>query len=191
MNSSTTTDASGPAPAVAAGEPEAIDRWFRAEHPQVYRLCAGFLADATEAEDVAQDAMLKLLDTLPHWDTRRGWNSWRNTLVLNLCRDRLRRSATRSQAEARGAPHNQPSPLPSPERAAEQAEVRDLLMAALGACTPREREAFVLHDLQGADTAETAASLGISESSVRSLLTLARRRLRTVLGPRLEPLGHD
>ena len=187
MDSTTSTDASDLLSAVARGEPEAIDRWFRAEHPQVYRLCAGFLADAAEAEDAAQDAMLKLLDTLPRWDRTRPWKAWRNTLVLNLCRDRLRRSDSRAEAEGRAAPLCLPAALPSPEEAAQGAEVREALMAALSALTPREREAFVLYDLEGADAATAAEALGIAESSVRSLLTLARRRLRQLLGPRLEP----
>lgn len=191
MNETTSTDVSELLPAVARGEPDAIDRWFRTEHPQVYRLCAGFLADAAEAEDVAQDAMLKLLETLPRWEARRPWRAWRNTLVLNLCRDRLRRRATREQAEGLAAPSCLPSALPSPEDSAQAAEVRELLMAALGSLSPREREAFVLHDLDGADAAETAAALGIGESSVRSLLALARRRLRTLLGPRLELTGPE
>jgi len=186
MNEPTSMDASGLLRVVARGEPDAIDRWFRAEHPQVYRLCAGFLANAAEAEDVAQDAMLKLLDTLPRWDGRREWRAWRNTIVLNLCRDRLRRIASRSDAESLAAPLCQPSPLPSPEQAAQGGEVRELLMAALASLSPREREAFVLHDLDGLDAAETAAALGIAPSSVRSLLALARRRLRTLLGPRLK-----
>ena len=183
MNATPSTDASDLLHAVARGEPEAIDRWYRAEHPQVYRLCAGFLADAAEAEDVAQDAMLKLLDTLPRWDRRRAWRSWRNTLVLNLCRDRLRRLASRAEAEDAGGALCLPSAPPSPAEAAHSAEVRALLMAALARLSPREREAFVLHDLDGADAAETAAALGIGESSVRSLLTLARRRLRGLLAP--------
>jgi hypothetical protein len=115
--------------------------------------------------------MLKLLDTLPHWDRRRPWRSWRNTLVLNLCRDRLRRLASRAGAEEAAAPLCLPSALPSPEEAAQAAEVRDLLHGRTRSAEPREREAFVLHDLEGADAAETRAALGIGESSVRSLLT--------------------
>jgi RNA polymerase sigma factor (sigma-70 family) len=90
---------------------------------------------------------------------------------------------------ARPAPLCLPSALPSPEEAAQAAEVRTLLLGALAALSPREREAFVLHDLEGADAAETALALGIGESSVRSLLSLARRRLRTLLGPHLAPSG--
>jgi RNA polymerase sigma-70 factor (ECF subfamily) len=181
-----------------SGEPEAVDEWFRAEHPEVYRLCAGFLADATEAEDLAQDAMLKLLDNLSAWDRRRGWRAWRNTLVLNLCRDRLRRIVARRGAELRSgdARHAMlPARLPDPLSAAQQSEVRDILMAALTELTPREREVFVLRDLEGNTTAESAVALGVGESTVRSLLTLARRRLRALLGERVPELvpggGHD
>jgi RNA polymerase sigma-70 factor (ECF subfamily) len=73
-------------------------------------------------------------------------------------------------------------PLPSPEDAAQAAEVRAILMQALASLTPREREAFVAHDLDGASTAEAAELLGVTEASLRSLLSLARRRLRTLLG---------
>lgn len=173
-------------PAAQRGEPEAIDAWYRAEHPRVYRLCAGFLADAVEAEDAAQDAMLKLLDSLADFDLRRDWRAWSNTLALNVCRDRLRRVASRARAESAAAgPLHAPTTLPAPDAAAHGGEVRALLMAALARLSPREREAFVLHDLQGEETASTARALGISESSVRSLLTLARRRLRTLLAPHL------
>jgi RNA polymerase sigma-70 factor (ECF subfamily) len=185
----TSTDASGLLHAVARGEPEAIDRWFRAEHPQVYRLCAGFLADAAEAEDIAQDAMLKLLDTLPRWDRRRPWRSWRNTLVLNLCRDRLRRAR---EPRRRGERGRAAVPAVGAALARGGRAGRGGAHAAAGrarALSPREREAFVLHDLEGADAAETALALGIGESSVRSLLSLARRRLRTLLGPHLAPSG--
>ena len=171
------------------GDPHAVDAWYRAEHPEVYRLCFGFLAEAHEADDAAQDAMLRILDRLPSYDPSRGYRAWRNTVVLNLCRDRLRRRGARSRA-TEGAALRDPSgagprPLPSPEQAAQAAEVRDILAETLASLSPREREAFVLRDLQGESTADAAAALGISESSVRSLLTLARRRLRNLLGPRL------
>ncbi len=171
------------------GDPEAIDAWYRREHPEVYRLCFGFLAEAHEADDAAQDAMLRILDRLPSYDPDRGYRAWRNTVVLNLCRDRLRRRGARARATEgamrAGPTFAQPAALPGPEDAAQAAEVRAILASALTALSPREREAFVLRDLQGESTADAAEALGISPSSVRSLLTLARRRLRNLLGPRL------
>lgn len=170
--------------AAQGGDPDAVSTLYRAEHPQVFRLCLGFLADATEAEDAAQDAMLKLLDRLDAYDRARSWRAWRNTVVLNLCRDRLRRSSARRRAEdvAGEWPHR---PLPSPEELARRAEVNELVTRALAVLTPREREVFVLRDLQGESSADAAEALGVAVPTVRSMLTLARRRLRSVLGPQL------
>lgn len=168
--------------AVLAGDAPAIDRWYRREHPSVWRLCLGFLADGAEAEDVAQDAMLKLHDRLDRWDRARPYAAWRNALVLNLCRDRLRRRAARERVEME-APL--PRELPDPARAAERGEVREMLQRALASLSPREREAFVLRELEGHATSEVALVLEVGESTVRSLLTLARRRLRELLGERL------
>ena len=95
----------------ARGKPEAQDRWFRADFPCVFRLCLGFLADAVAAEDLAQDAMLHLLDRLDRWNPTRPYEAWRNTVVLNLCRDSYRKSAVRQKAED----HGRAEPLRSQE----------------------------------------------------------------------------
>ena len=58
---------------------------------------------------------------------------------------------------------------------------------ALEALSEREREAFVLRDLEGLSTQDTADAMGVGASTVRSLLTLARRRLRDRLAPTLAP----
>jgi RNA polymerase sigma-70 factor (ECF subfamily) len=168
--------------AVLEGDAEALDRWYRREHPHVWRLCVGFLADAAEAEDAAQDAMLKLHDELERWEPTRPFGAWRTRVVLNCCRDRLRRRAARARAEA-SAP--EPRALPDPADEAARGEVREVVERALRLLSPREREAFVLRELEGQATSDVAAALGVGEGSVRSLLTLARRRLRAVLGEQL------
>jgi RNA polymerase sigma-70 factor (ECF subfamily) len=172
-------------PAVLAGDAAALDSWYRTEHPRVWRLCLGFLADPAEADDLAQDAMLHLLDHMAGWDRARGWEGWRNAVVLNLCRDRLRRAGALARAEERGAADRPERVLPHPARAAERAETRAALAAALAALPLREREAFVLRELEGFSTLEVARAMDVGESSVRSLLTLARRRLRELLAPHL------
>jgi RNA polymerase sigma-70 factor (ECF subfamily) len=181
--------AQGPDPgllrAVLAGAPEAVDAWFRTEHPEVYRLCFGFLCHRADAEDVAQEAMLHLLDRLASWDPARSYRAWRTTLVLNRCRDRARRTRSRVAAEEDAASARPETVLPDPLDAAQRAEVEATLALGLRSLPPREREAFVLRDLEGLETAEVARALEVTESSVRSLVTLARRRLRELLGARL------
>ena len=169
----------------ARGSPAAQDAWFRAEFPRVYRLCLGFLADAAAAEDLAQDAMIHLLDRLDRWEPTRPYPGWRSTVVLNLCRDRLRRRGARQRAEAALGRLPLPARLADPQDAAAGSELRETITAALAALPPREREAFVLRDLERQETAAVAETMGITAATVRSLLTLARRRLRGILGPAL------
>ncbi len=175
--------------AVIAGDPAAIDRWYRAQHPVVWRLCLGFLGSATEAEDAAQDAMLKLHDRLGSWDRARPFRPWRNSLVLNLCRDRLRRREAREHAEGNALLERERNPLEVPTCGLEQRELRGLLQRAMEALTVREREAFILRELEGLTTSEVASVMSVAEGSVRSLLTLARRRLRELLGKQLPELA--
>ena len=187
---------SDPAPeliaAVVAGEAEALDRWYRGEHPRVWKLCLGFLADAAEADDAAQDAMLHLADRLERFDSTlpgASYGSWRDTVVLNQCRDRVRGAGRRRRAEDGAAAL--PRRLPDPAGDAASAEFQALLTAALGRLPEREREAFVLCELEGHRSRRAAEIMDIGESSVRSLRTLARRRLRDLLAPRLGLAGRE
>jgi RNA polymerase sigma-70 factor (ECF subfamily) len=150
----------------------------------VWRLALGFLARAELAEDLAQEAMLKLHDKLERWDPARPYVQWRNSVVLNLCRDRLRREDARSRAETAALELRLPAVLPDPACVAQQGELRALLQLALERLSAREREAFVLRELEGHSTTDVAAVMRIEESSLRSLLTLARRRMREFLGRR-------
>ncbi|MFT7667999.1 MAG: RNA polymerase sigma-70 factor (ECF subfamily) [Planctomycetota bacterium] len=177
---------------VLSGDPAALDTWYRSEHPLVWRLALGVLLRAEEAEDLAQEAMLKLHDKLDRWDPKRPYKQWRNTLVLNLCRDRLRRTGARERAESAAAQDALQQPLPDPSQQLEQIELRRLLGMALGQLSAREREAFVLRELEGNSSEHVAEVMGIEVSSMRSLLTLARRRMREFLGVRaLEFMGED
>lgn len=187
MAASPTTTAHNLALAARGEDLEALAPWFEAERRVVYKLCLGFLANAAEAEDATQDALLRLRDRLPVWDAERPYEPWRNTLVLNLCRDRQRRVARRTHHEQAAADRPE-QPLPDPADVAQADELREALAAALGLLPAREREAFVLHDLSGHSTDSVADQLGVKPASVRAMLSLARRRLRDALSDRL-PAG--
>ncbi|MCB9832939.1 MAG: RNA polymerase sigma factor [Planctomycetes bacterium] len=158
-------------------EPGSIDRWFRGDYPRIYRLGFGLLGDHHEAEDLAAEAMLRILDHLEDRDPARSFRAWSNAIVINMGRDRLRRRrpvVSRDFAEA-----DLPAALRTEDPARlEQGELRELITRSLTRLTDREREVFVLRELEALPTDEVARTLNITESSVRSLLTLARRRLR-------------
>jgi RNA polymerase sigma-70 factor, ECF subfamily len=170
---------------VIQGKAEAQDTWFRTEYPAVYRLCLGFLANHAAADDLAQDAMLHLMDRLDRWDAARPYQAWRTTVVLNLCRDQLRKQGRRQRAEGHLRLVEQQTQLPNPHDSAAGKEIRDVITRALSQLSPREREAFVLRDLEQQPTDVVAVEMEVTPATVRSLLTLARRRLRGILAPAL------
>ncbi|MEZ5980572.1 MAG: RNA polymerase sigma factor [Planctomycetota bacterium] len=173
--------------AVRAGDPRAVDRWYRAEHPAVWRTCLGLLASRADADDAAQEAMLKLHDRLEAYDATKPYAAWRTCVVVNLCRDRMRRADARRRAEEGAQEVRAERPLPDPSEVASQAELQQLVRDVLVELPEREREAFVLCELEGFSNAEAALAMGVERSTVRSLTTLARRRLRERLAPRLQP----
>ncbi len=170
------------------GEAEAIDRWFRRDHPRIFRLSFGLLGDFQEAEDLASEAMVRILDRLDSRDPSRSFRAWSNTLVINLGRDRLRRLKARPKPAAMNESALTDT-LPADPGGLEQEELRGLIERALSRLSTREREVFVLRELEAVPTGEVAETLKITESSVRSLLTLARRRLRDLLDRRLADPG--
>ena len=175
--------------ALRAGDEERLGEWYAAEYPAVHRLCLGLLASGAEADDAASDAMLHLHDRLERWDPERPYGPWRSRVVVNLCRDRLRRASRRAVHEERAAALRSETVLPHPADAASADELRGVLERSLGKLSPREREAFVLIDLEGSSAAEVAENLELAVSTVRANLSLARRRLRELLGAHL-PEGY-
>ncbi|NQU47681.1 MAG: sigma-70 family RNA polymerase sigma factor [Planctomycetes bacterium] len=184
-NTSLAVDPADLVEGVIQGKAEAQDTWLRTEYPAVYRLCLGFLANHAAADDLAQDAMLHLMDRLDRWDATRPYQAWRTTVVLNLCRDQLRKQGRRQRAEGHLRLVEQQTQLPNPHDSAAGKEIRDVITRALSQLSPREREAFVLRDLEQQATDVVAAAMEVTPATVRSLLTLARRRLRGILAPAL------
>ncbi|MEO0649487.1 MAG: sigma-70 family RNA polymerase sigma factor [Planctomycetota bacterium] len=165
----------------ADGDDEALGAWFEAERTPVYRLCLGFLAHVQDAEDAAQEALLRLHDNLCDRDPQRPYTPWRNSVVLNLCRDRRRSDQRRRDREA-DRDHPSDGVLPDPSDVAEAAECAQALARALSALPPREREVFVLVDLDRRDATEVGALLEIKPGTVRATLALARTRLGEAIG---------
>jgi RNA polymerase sigma factor (sigma-70 family) len=143
---------------------------FEEQRPRLLRLAGRILRDSTEAEDVVQQAWLRLhttetaIDNLPAWLT---------TVTTRICLDRLRapRPILFETIEASASPASH----------AEDLELADTvgiaLQIVLDRLTPNERVAFVLHDSFTIDFATIAAILGVSPASARKLASRARSKV--------------
>jgi len=143
---------------------------FDAERPRLTAIAVRILGSEADADDVLQEAWLRLcgtddIDDLPAWLT---------TVVTRLCLDHLRKRRTRSEAEAPA----DAAPV-DPEADALLAErTGGAMQVVLDALAPAERAAFVLHDVFGYPFDEISAVMGRSGTAVRQLASRARRKVQ-------------
>ncbi len=163
---------------VGQGDPAAIQALVARKLPRVLTLAQRMLGDAAEAEDVAQDAMLRAWRQAPRWTPGKAkFDTWLHRVALNLCYDRLRR---RREIPTE-APPDRPDEGPAPDRGLEAADTGARVNAALAGLPDRQREAVVLCHYQELSNIEAAAAMAISVEALESLLSRGRRALRQAL----------
>ncbi|MEW6282654.1 MAG: sigma-70 family RNA polymerase sigma factor [Candidatus Eremiobacterota bacterium] len=156
-----------------------LEELVRRSHPRIHALAYHMLGSAPDAEDAAQEALLRLCLRLRDLrDPERYW-AWALRVAGNHFRDLLRRRAP-SQL-----PLDEACDLPVPDqaaRSAERSELRERVLQALRALSLPLRLVVVLRDAEGFSTQEVAEALDLPEGTVKSRLFEARRQLRASLG---------
>lgn len=152
---------------------------------QVLRLARHLLHGSDEARDVAQDAFLRAFRSLASYRPELSFRSWLLKITVNAARDHQAR-----RAGWRLRPLSDVAEVQAPGNAAadvEDALVLEHVRRLAAELSPREREVFVLRDLEGLETEDVAAVLGLETPTVRRHLARARLRLRELLEGRSEP----
>lgn len=171
---------------VLAGQTAMFEILMRRHNERVYRAARAVLGDDSEAEDVMQQAYVNAFVHLRQFDGRAAFATWLTRIAVNEAIARARRrSRWRPLDEAEGDVTGGSDSNRSPERQAFAGELRVLLETAIDALPPGCREAFVLRQVEGLSTAETAECLGISEDAVKTRLSRSRALLRRRLTERL------
>lgn len=156
--------------------------------PRVLALARRLLQDPTEAEDVTQDAMLRLWQIAPRWQPGVAQPStWLHRVAVNLATDRLRRR----RGVALDAIDEPETGAPPPVEVMMQADRLAALDAALARLPDRQRAAVVLRHIEGLTNPEIAAALDVGVEAVESLTARGKRRLADLLADRREDLGFD
>ena len=146
--------------------------------PRMLALAQRMLGDPVEAEDVAQEAMLRAWKQAPRWTPGQArFDTWLHRVGLNLCYDRLRR---RREILTDAVPETV-DPGPGPSRGLEAADTGARVNAALAALPERQREAIVLCHYQELGNIEAAGLMDVSVEALESLLSRGRRALRAAL----------
>ena len=159
--------------------------------PRILGYAARLLADRAEAEDVAQEAMLRLWRVAPDW--RQGEakvTTWLYRVTTNLCTDRLRVRQRRKATPLDDAPDVEDA-APMAEAVLIEADRMAALNAALLALPDRQREAVVLRHIEGFSNPEIAVVMDIGIEAVESLIARGKRGLSANLSGRREDLGYE
>ena len=151
---------------------ELVARHQRAALGVAYR----FLGDRHEAEDVAQEAFLRILDAAERYVPAAEFTTYLYTVVSRLCMDGARK---RSPVYLDDPP--EPSPAPAAADLAESRERDCEVRAALDRLPARQRMAVVLRHFEGLDYAGVARAMGVSAKAVERLLARAREALARTL----------
>ena len=156
--------------------------------PRAYAQAFRMLGDRAEAEDVTQDALMRLWKIAPDW--RQGEaqvSTWLWRVVANLATDRLRKRRRVAPLEDAGEPVDDTGDAP----AQMQTEARRAALAgALAKLPERQRRAVELSHFEGLGNPEIAAILGISVEAVESLTARGKRALARALEGRKAELGY-
>ena len=163
---------------VAKGDQRAYRTLSSRHLPAMLGLARRILGNAADAEEVAQEAMLRVWTHAPRWQPLAAFRTWLTRVVVNLCLDRKRR-APWVALEAAGEIVDQ-----TPD-AAEQSETdeRDRLVAgAIEELPARQRTAIVLTYSEGLSNAQVAEILDTTVSAVETLLMRGKQNLRRALG---------
>lgn len=166
----------------AAGDPTAFEEIFESYQGMIYNLALRYTGDPTRAEDLAQEALLKVASNLQSFRGKSSLKTWIYQVAANCFRSRLRRKRldTRSLDREDGAP--EPSDVRAgPEDRAYGAEIGNRLTTALAELPVAFREAVVLRDVEGLSYAEISRVAGCRLGTVRSRIARGREALRQAL----------
>lgn len=140
---------------------------------------ARVVRDDDDADDVAQQVLLKLHLRIREFEGRRGsrFTTWLYRMTVNTALNRRRVDRRRTQL-LRAVPESRSTMMPDVAAMSDQDTLAVLVRACLTELSDREREVFEMADLKGMSTLDIAAALGVQPVSVRATLSRARRRIR-------------
>jgi len=162
---------------------------MRRHNQRVYRAARAIVKDEAEAEDVMQQAYVNAFVHLQQFESRAQFSTWltRITIYEALARRRKQRpeEPLSSHDDARHAAEPIDASEISPERRAYSGELGRLIEDAVDALPETYRVVFMLRDVEGLTTIETAEGLGVGEEAVKTRLHRARAMVRRSLSDRL------
>lgn len=178
---------------VQNGERDKFYELIKPYERRVYTAAYAILRNPADAEEVAQEAILKAYANLRQFRAESRFSTWLIQIAVNEARMRRRKDhldimqpiGEYEDEEGLYTPRDFADWREIPSEALERNEIRKMLLEALASLGAKYREVFVLRDIQHLSIEEVADSLGISRASVKTRLLRARLMLRDLLAPQV------
>ena len=171
-----------------AGDVNAFEELVRRYDRNVFRIAQHITQNREDAEDVVQDAFLKAYQNLERFQEQSKFYTWLVRIAVNEALMRLRKRRTGTgrtvsidediETDDDSIPREIADWSPNPEQMYNQAELKDILSRNIQGLPASFRTVFVLRDVEGLSTEETAEALQLSVPAVKSRLLRARLQLR-------------
>jgi len=181
---------------IKSGEADCFYQLMRPYERAVFLAALSLLKNESDAEDVAQEAVLKAFANLAKFRGDSKFSTWliriaTNEALMKLRKERRHRLDDSLDEQRKGeegdyVPRDFADWREIPSEALQKKELRQALSRALASLTPKHREVFVLRDVQHFSIAETAQMLGLSQSAVKTRLLRARLQMRDALAPGID-----
>jgi RNA polymerase sigma-70 factor, ECF subfamily len=178
---------------ICKGESSLFATLVKPYERRVYVTALALLRNDADAQDVAQEAILKAFANLRQFRGESKFSTWLIQITVNEARMRQRKQhadlfepiAESQDEEGAYTPREFADWREIPSEALERSEIRALLAKALASLAQKYREVFILRDVEQISIEETAEVLNISIASVKTRLLRARLMLRDILAPEL------
>jgi RNA polymerase sigma-70 factor (ECF subfamily) len=172
--------------AARGGDIGAFEQLVKKYDRNVFRIANHITQNREDAEDVVQDAFLKAFQNLGQFQGQSKFYTWLVRIAVNEALMRLRRRRPERMVSLDEdintgedtIPREVADWAPNPEQLYNQSELREILQKTIQGLPPSFRTVFVLRDVEGLSTEETADALNLSIPAVKSRLLRARLQLR-------------
>jgi len=179
---------------VLAGETDLFYELIKPYERGVFLAAASILGNDADAEEVAQEAILKGFRHLVGFRQEAKFSTWLTQITINEAKMKLRKDRRHLYDSLDAGQENEDGDyIPTdfadwreiPSQALEQSELREALQKALNSLPEKYRTVLILRDVQQLSIAETAKTLGISQQNVKTRTSRARLQMRDLLAPGL------
>jgi RNA polymerase sigma-70 factor, ECF subfamily len=180
---------------VRGGDREAFYDLVRPYERMIYATAISVVKNTADAEEVAQEAVLKAFSGLSGFRGEAKFSTWLLQITYNEAKMKLRKARPHLYESLDDQPQNEEGDFwpkdfadwrPIPSELLEQNEIRQAVHDAIDSLSPCYREVLVLRDVQQLSIKETTTILGISEANVKTRLHRARLLLRDNLAPGID-----